>query len=200
MSVDELEKDTPAEIPEEKGDDSEKSQKETTSEEESTSFYKKQAEETQAKLDKAEYTLGQNRLKEKEGKSETPEKKEGLSDEEIDARFEAKMLERDSKKFRQSLSTVIEDADKRAQVEYYLDNRVTPSGNLEEDLQLAMTLANAGRMETINGELKLALKNKPKGADLPGTQPEGEQGKQLSEADKAFLSKLGLTESDIAEE
>jgi vacuolar-type H+-ATPase subunit I/STV1 len=170
----------------------------TTPEEESTSFYKSELEKTKAELEKAKYTLSQKRLEEKEVKDEiVKDAPEQLTQEDIDARFEAKIAERESKKLRESLPTLIEDKDTLAKVEYYLDNRVVPSGKPEEDIQLAMQLANAGKLEVVNGELIRALKTKPKGTDLPGTVSSGDTTKQLSQADKDFLAKIGVSESEI---
>lgn len=172
----------------------------TTPEEESTAFYKSELEKTQKELEQAKYTLNQNRLKEKEeSKKETPneEQPKGMTQEELDAYLDQKLAEKESKKFRENLSKIVKDDNTRAKVEYYLDNVVRSTGNPEADLQVALTLAGAERTNSENGELKRALKTKPKGVDLPGTAPSGEESKQLSEADKAFLEGIGVSESDI---
>lgn len=166
----------------------------TTPEQDSpTAFYKTKAEELEAQLkakdkelEQARYTLSQKRVENKEKKLEEAPA-QNVDAEEIAKKVREQLAEEQSQKFRESLSTRIEDVEELAQVEYFLDNVIKPTGNPEQDLFLARSLANSKKYEAMNSEMARAMGTKGKEADLSSNKVDGDGEAKLTEADKKFI-------------
>lgn len=155
-----------------------------------TAFYKSKAEEAESRakglekeLEQARYTLAQKRIENKDKSPEAPidpavivqQVREQLAQEQVQA-------------FRESLSSRIEDKEELAQVEYFLDNVIKSTGNPENDLILALSLANSQKYQAQTREMSRALATKGKTPDLSSNKVDGNAEVRLSDADKAFIA------------
>lgn len=123
------------------------------------------------------------------------------TDDEDDKPVTVKMLrERDAQAAQRTavqLAEDIEDGSERGLTKHYLQNRIVPSGNPQEDLRLARSLVNSVK----NGQIAKELERKPNGQSYstasggPGKRAEGEFKPTEQEAN--MMAQFGLTKKHI---
>ena len=108
------------------------------------------------------------------------DRKEGVVPAANDEPVTVAMLEaRDKEKSRETaltLADTIQDEDERAVVKHYLQTRVVPSGNPDEDVKFARAAVNSLRNAQIAEEIarKQGGKSHASGSGAPAKPPEGE--------------------------
>lgn len=170
----------------------------TTPEKDSpTAFYKDQATTEKARadsaekeLEKARHALAQKRIEDKDKKEvgADPTPAQAVDPTEIAKQVRQQIAEENNQKFRESLPDLIEDKEELAQVEYFLDNVIKHTGNPQQDLALAVSLANGKKYQEVNAEMARAMGTKGKDADLPSNKVDGDGEAKLSSADRAFIA------------
>lgn len=169
-----------------------------------TAFYKSKYEESESKnkelekeLEQARYTLAQKRIEDKD-KPEDKDTPVSVDPAEIAKQVREQLAKEQAEAFRESLPSRIEDKEELAQVEYFLDNVIKPTGNPEHDLAIALSLANGKKYQAQNEEMSRAINNKGKQTDLSSNKVDGDGEAQLSEADKAFIKLADSKKSNKA--
>lgn len=163
--------------------------------------YKAEFEKLQKQKEQAEYTIMQLKKKKKEEKQddtedEKPDIIETINEKmsEIEARLMAD--KRDA-----AIAASAKSEDEAKVINWYLDNRIKPSGNLSEDIALAKTLANRNLVEKNFKALEETVREKGSfgGAGGSGSQPGKEKPDvSLSDADRRLMKSFGVSEDEIS--
>lgn len=165
--------------------------------------YKAEYDKLQSKLTKAEYTIEQL----KKGPSKKQDDDSDDDDDKIDPLklVDEKLSEFGKTIFATQRKTLINgmatNEDEAKLIEWYLDNRIKPSGDLAEDVATAKALANRKVIEKNFEVIKETLKEKNsfEGSGGSGSQP-GKQKTEiaLSNKDKKFMKSFGVSEDELS--
>jgi len=108
-----------------------------------------------------------------------------------------KMEQEKSKKTALELAEEIEDEDERTLTQHYIKERITPSGNPQEDLNIARAIVNSLKNSQIAEELE--RKKSPKGKGTPPGSPKSHEKEFRPTAEeRLFMSPpYNLTKEDV---
>jgi len=163
--------------------------------------YKAEFEKLQKQKEQAEYTIMQLKKKKKEEKQDDTEDKQPDIIETINEKMseiEARLM---AEKREAAITASAKSEDEAKVINWYLDNRIKPSGNLSEDIALAKTLANRNLVEKNFKALEETAREKGSfgGAGGSGSQPgKDKPDVALSDADRRLMKSFGVSEDEIS--
>jgi len=147
---------------------------------------------------KAETALAEKRFKSKERNEvveEDDEDTDTVTKKDLDNLRNSLLNSQQEDKIEKAAQAISNSPEEAEHVRDVYLNRITPTGNLEEDMEAAYAIANRKKLISENKEIKraaLARNNTSTGAAGSVKNREASETSAVSPADKAFLKKSGF--------
>lgn len=177
-------------------DDVESTEEESSEDETNVIDYKAELERIQEEkaskeeqLSKAEHTIENL----KRDKRVRPDEIQKLIEEEISKRFQSVEKTALQSSAQQIASSIASNSDEAALIMYHYQNTIIPSGNLNEDMEVARVIANRKRIQTELEETKRALSSpKPSSASSSSNKKTEKTAPKLSSQEASFIKNANM--------
>lgn len=173
--------------------------------------YTAEIEKLQKKLSQAEFKLTQKNIEEKKKKEVDPYEALEIDEDIIDQKVNEKFGELEKKIFTkdisEEISSISSNPEEQKLIRLIYETKINKSGydreSIHEDIKLAHLIANKSRLEKIASEMKAKTisdngKGVTGGSGGQAIKSDTDSGMvALTDEDKRFMQKFGLTEKDI---
>jgi len=159
-----------------------------TEDDQDVDFYKRRVLELEAQKERAEKKIVKMK---RESRDESDEQPDDIKSIVRDVLMEQEALREENSR-REYIDSSVEDENQKKLVEHYLNNRIKPSGDFKEDVDLALAFIEREKLRNENVALKDAQlsRNTAGGAEFSGHRRNKRERDTRSAAQKEFERKF----------